>query len=97
MTDSLLAPYQPAARRAAPLPPLPPPMTMKSKAFGEVGAMAGGRLERWRTCWLKRVAGENLGERAEIQRRDAVDAEPEEQAVMDRAGRRAGCGHRPWW
>lgn len=35
----VLAPYQPAARLAAPLPPEPPPMTIKSYEFG-VGAMA---------------------------------------------------------
>ena len=37
-TSKVFAPYQPDALLAAPLPPLPPPITMKSYSFG-VGAM----------------------------------------------------------
>ena len=39
-TRRVLAPYHPDALLAAPLPPLPPPMTMKSYSFG-AGAIAG--------------------------------------------------------
>ena len=43
-TSSVFAPYQPEALLAAPEPPLPPPMTMKSYCLA-TGAMVDNCLE----------------------------------------------------
>ena len=63
-TNSVFAPYQPEALLAAPEPPLPPPITMKSYCCLATGAMVDNCLEMVAN-WVER-SGWNAGKWEDI-------------------------------
>lgn len=64
-TIKVFAPYHPEARRALPLPPLPPPITMKSYVLVSMGAMVEYGADEG-ICLDKEARREDTDEAAEI-------------------------------
>lgn len=70
--NRVFAPYQPEALRAAPLPPLPPPMTIKSNRFG-VGAIAFGAVEKCVAILCRRRDARSVGLKVRVWVKCGVD------------------------